>query len=308
MSHDLEAHPRTAAAQANGDSSAETHAQPDVLAAVPDVARRRSARRRRAAVGQRGTVLRVALIAAALVMLGVLAATPKWTTGLDTATTQWFIEHRSADATELASIITSLGSTASVAALALLLALVVGRQRRNIAAPALVLGIVTTAVVASTITKLIVARARPPLSARLVPETSYAFPSGHVTAVTALAGAVVLAYATRSGSPSRHYRVAAVVTLSVSVIAAVAATRLYLGVHWLSDVVAGAILGTAVTCAAAIWVYWSQTTRALFAGIGAAVDDAAAPVAGRHPHTIGRTQELAVAVDPTVAPDSPPQR
>jgi undecaprenyl-diphosphatase len=72
----------------------------------------------------------------------------------------------------------------------------------------------------------------------LVTETDFSFPSGHVTGTVALVGAtLVVVTFTRTRA-----RVAAL-ALAVFVVTLVAGTRLYLGVHWLTDVVAGAIFG-----------------------------------------------------------------
>jgi membrane protein DedA with SNARE-associated domain/membrane-associated phospholipid phosphatase len=69
----------------------------------------------------------------------------------------------------------------------------------------------------------------------------FAFPSGHSAANAALYGflAIVVAWEVR---PRRRVLVAALVTLFVL---AIAFSRVYLGAHWLSDVLAGLAFGTA---------------------------------------------------------------
>jgi decaprenylphosphoryl-5-phosphoribose phosphatase len=98
---------------------------------------------------------------------------------------------------------------------------------------------VAGAYVANTAVKLLVRRSRPQLPglpALTSTPTRLSFPSAH--AATSFAGA--LAYA-RLGVPA-----APLYALAVSL----AASRLYLGVHYPSDILAGAALGTAVTYAA----------------------------------------------------------
>ncbi len=62
----------------------------------------------------------------------------------------------------------------------------------------------------------------------------YPYPSGHMLRSVILLGAIFVLW------PNRLLRAAILVVLSL-----VAASRVYLGVHWASDVVGGALLGTA---------------------------------------------------------------
>lgn len=86
--------------------------------------------------------------------------------------------------------------------------------------------------------KALVARARP---GGLIPstiETSYSFPSGHATLALALYG--FMAYMLCRLYPKHAGKI---VTLATLVILAVGVSRLYLGVHFPSDVIAGYLLG-----------------------------------------------------------------
>lgn len=67
-------------------------------------------------------------------------------------------------------------------------------------------------------------------------------PSGHVTGTAALFGMTALIVTV---GRSRSVRAVAAAG-AVGVVGIVAATRLYLGVHWLTDVVAGALLASLV--------------------------------------------------------------
>ena len=88
--------------------------------------------------------------------------------------------------------------------------------------------------------KLAYVRPRPDLVPALVRVRSWSFPSGHATLATAFFGglAAVVFHITKD----RRRRAAAVVGASFAA-ASVALSRVYLGVHWLSDVAGGALVG-----------------------------------------------------------------
>jgi len=86
--------------------------------------------------------------------------------------------------------------------------------------------------------KVIVSRLRP--SSELIEVSGYSFPSGHVTMATALSAALYFILIQRV-----HGQTLKVLLLFVCLIwpLIIAASRVYLDVHWLSDVVAGLGLG-----------------------------------------------------------------
>ena len=93
---------------------------------------------------------------------------------------------------------------------------------------------------AVTALKLVIDRARPPESFRAVVETGPSFPSRHAVAAMALYG--FLAYLVfRFVSPEQYRRVW--IMLLAILILIVGFSRLYLGVHYFSDVVAGYLVG-----------------------------------------------------------------
>ena len=92
------------------------------------------------------------------------------------------------------------------------------------------------------ISKLIVARSRPPITLQLVSAHGAAFPSGHSAESIACYG--VIAWIIVQLASSRMIRVTACATAGVIALA-VGFSRLYLGVHWASDVVSGWFVGVA---------------------------------------------------------------
>jgi membrane-associated phospholipid phosphatase len=98
----------------------------------------------------------------------------------------------------------------------------------------------------STLTKLIVGAHRPAQAVQLVVETDPSFPSGHVTGTLALLGALAVVIGRHGGRAVS----AAVIALAAAVTMVIALTRLYLGVHWVTDIVGGLLIGTAAGVAA----------------------------------------------------------
>ncbi len=100
-----------------------------------------------------------------------------------------------------------------------------------------------TAWASSHLIKWTVDRDRPPLGLRLVDATGSAFPSGHSTQSAAMYGALAVLWAVHQRDPRRR-RVALVLAGLVAL--AVGVSRIYLGVHWTTDVLAGWALGATV--------------------------------------------------------------
>jgi membrane-associated phospholipid phosphatase len=183
--------------------------------------------------------LRVAGLLTVLTGLLLAIHRPGWITELDTATMSWMVAHRSARLDVAAVVITDLGSPVATAAASMICAGVLSWRARSVVPGSVVIGTVCAAALASTTLKAVVDRPRPPLQWRLVAETDPSFPSGHVTGTAALLGIIAVCLGLGRTRSVRTCLAGGVVTGGVLVIAA---TRLYLGVHWLTDVAAGAVL------------------------------------------------------------------
>jgi len=103
-----------------------------------------------------------------------------------------------------------------------------------------------------SIVKRVVSRSRPS-TAVISHLTERSFPSGHTTLSTALAFSAILLVWAGAFSARRRSTTAALVVYAV----AVGASRLVLGVHYLTDVVGGAAIGTGVVLALSVW--WTVT-------------------------------------------------
>jgi undecaprenyl-diphosphatase len=179
---------------------------------------------------------------AGFICLAVAAHLAGHGTSLDHAVVGWMVQQRRPWLTTIAVAITTVGSPMSVELLAAVAAAVLWWRFRSPVPSAIVVVTVAVAAASAALLKDVVGAHRPPRTLQLGLETSPSFPSGHATCTLALLGilAVVLG---RGRSPlSRRALTACVVVLT----AAVALSRLYLGVHWLLDVVGGALLGGAV--------------------------------------------------------------
>jgi undecaprenyl-diphosphatase len=93
----------------------------------------------------------------------------------------------------------------------------------------------------SVVSKHIIDRDRPPEVIRLQHTTTSSFPSGHATqaAATYLAFALVVVAVSRSSKLHILGWIAA-----ATIVVAVGISRIYLGVHWATYVIAGWLLGT----------------------------------------------------------------
>ena len=168
---------------------------------------------------------------------------------LDATVRDWFLERRSPALTAVLTGFTTIGSSTVLVSLAIGVAVYLAATRRRDEA-LLVAGTTAGALILWPLLKNLVERARPE-NAHLVPVSSWAYPSGHsLTSMAVIGVLTVLAY------PRARSRVArvAVVVVGVLLIAMVGVSRVYLGVHWPTDVLAGWLVG-ALWLAACLWVY-----------------------------------------------------
>lgn len=105
------------------------------------------------------------------------------------------------------------------------------------------------------IVKLLVARPRPDQAIQLVHEASFSFPSGHTMAAVVIYG--LLAYFISRTVMGR--RKVLVMAAWVVFAASVAASRIYLGVHFPSDTLASACLGGASLSLGLAWLSRHET-------------------------------------------------
>jgi membrane-associated phospholipid phosphatase len=184
----------------------------------------------------------IALVVASW-LFGIIAkdvATNDALTVVDVRLASWFHAHATPTLTKTMLFVTHLGDTAVVICLTLLFALFLlwRRQRYWLLTLALT---VPCGMLLNMLLKLAFARARPSFNDSLV-LTTFSFPSGHTMAATVFFGTVATFLVWSIRGLGR--RVLTVLVASL-LIALVAFSRIYLGVHYLSDVLAAIAAGLA---------------------------------------------------------------
>lgn len=139
-----------------------------------------------------------------------------------------------------------------IAALAIALLLLHGRRTQA----AIFLSAVVFAQVAAEIVKAIIDRPRPSLVTHHDLVYSSSFPSGH--AVMAPVVYLTLAAIVAAGDSRRAVKVILLLSAAAIVIA-IGVSRVYLGVHWPTDVLAGWTMGVAIALSATIAVHFTAT-------------------------------------------------
>jgi membrane-associated phospholipid phosphatase len=135
--------------------------------------------------------------------------------------------------------VTQLGSPKFLIPASLLVSALFALQHHRVSA-LLFIGSVLGGLGLESLMKIAFHRHRPDLWPALIVEKTYSFPSGHATMSTLFFGAcvAVVFHSTRRLRP----RAVAVAAAAVIVLA-VCFSRIYLGVHWLTDVCAGMLVG-----------------------------------------------------------------
>lgn len=172
--------------------------------------------------------------------LAYLVRTNATLASIDNSVAKWGYRHATAFSTHALTAITELGSITVVIGLCVLLVAVELVRLPNRWLVPFVVAVVGGEELIATLIKNLVDRARPalnPAAAALGPS----FPSGHTTTAAAFWAAAALLLGRRRPRAARALLAGAAVGIAV----AVAASRVLLDFHWLSDVIGGLALGWA---------------------------------------------------------------
>ena len=162
---------------------------------------------------------------------------------LDERVSEWAQAHRSPALVALLLAVTHLNSTAGIGLWSAALGLVLARLREWYWMLTLACA-VGGAMLLNLVLKGAYERLRPSVEAPLVTLDSYSFPSGHTAAAVAFYGVLAAFLVSRFYDARRR---AACVAGAVAAVALVAFSRVYLGAHYLSDVLAA-------LCSSTVWL------------------------------------------------------
>jgi undecaprenyl-diphosphatase len=192
-----------------------------------------------------GLILTVAalIVAGGAAVVGVLLVMVRRDVGFarwDLGAARWGARHATELATTILRDVSMLGGTLGLITVAVVVAVVEHRRIPNRSALVFIVAVFVGQNLLANGTKLLVERARPDIR-QLTGFAGSSFPSGHATAAAACYAAVALLLSRRRSGMVR----ALLAGIAVAIATGVATSRVLLGVHWLTDVLAGLALGWA---------------------------------------------------------------
>ena len=168
---------------------------------------------------------------------------------LDPAVHTWVLAHRTPWLDVLMRTVTWLGSSAVLAPLLAVAALTLRGVRHSWRTARALAGVYAITVLVHAVVAELVNRQRPPSADWLAAAGGWSYPSGHTMQATAGWGVLAVLLATGSSTRVKVRLLGA----ATAVFVVVAASRVYLGMHWLSDV-----LG-AITLTVSLLSIWAIT-------------------------------------------------
>jgi undecaprenyl-diphosphatase len=158
----------------------------------------------------------------------------------DQSVSQWGPDHASTTAAAFLRDVTNLGATGYLLVLMTIVGVIDWFRRRRVSSLVFLLTVGVGVTLINNGLKLLIDRERPPGAALLHPAGS-SFPSGHSAAAAACWLAIALVVGRWVRPRFRPY----ISAVAVGIACMVATSRALLGVHWLTDVIAGVFVGWA---------------------------------------------------------------
>ena len=161
--------------------------------------------------------------------------------GLDRSVLEAMVKLRTPTRADWATRFTDIGGVVGMPVLAAVVVLTLALWWRRRTPVVLMLAAAAGSLLMTVTGKELTARARPPLELAVPPfESSPSFPSGHTLNATVVIGLVAYLLLIRLRG---HHGRRVVVALAAAFVLAMGLSRVYLGHHWLSDVVAAWLIG-----------------------------------------------------------------
>ncbi|MDX5317827.1 MAG: phosphatase PAP2 family protein, partial [Actinomycetes bacterium] len=165
---------------------------------------------------------------------------------LDQPLVEWLAAQRTPGLTSAFTVVTDAFGPVILPVVVAVIALAWWRVDRSWWHPGLIVGAMVASTLLTVVLKWAIGRARPAAELMSIPgyETSGSFPSGHTIGAATLV--LVVGYLLWHEDAHETWALAAWILASALIILTVAASRLYLGYHFLTDVVAGMCVAIAV--------------------------------------------------------------
>ena len=161
-------------------------------------------------------------------------------TAVDLQLLSWIRSHATATGDQIAMGISTAGGPTAMAIMAIVVAIVLASRRWWITLAAWIAALAGGGAL-DWLLKVIIRRPRPAGAEQFLSAYSFSFPSGH--SMGSLVGLGMLAYVLIAfWLPARRHRTL-VATFAFGGVLLIGASRMYLGVHYLSDVIAGFAAG-----------------------------------------------------------------
>jgi len=173
----------------------------------------------------------------------------------DRPTLVWLVAHREPMTTTVMTAVTTVGGEVVLSVVAVLTVLLLAVRSRRLEAFLLAVALGSAETI-SVVLKHVVGRARPPADLVLGPvERTLSFPSGHTIGMATFTLALAyLWWRSRPGRARAWLGIGAAIVLTT----VMATSRIYLGDHWLTDVLASIVLSFGVMSGVVLLDTWLQ--------------------------------------------------
>jgi membrane-associated phospholipid phosphatase len=210
---------------------------------------------------QTGALIAAGVSAACWIVFIALATVVSISNSLsvDESVVTWVGQHRSSAVTSALQLVTWLGSATVLYPATIVLALWWWRRERDWRSGAMLAGALAGSTALYNIFKPIIERPRPPAHEAVGTYTHWSFPSGHATQCMGFFAMLLVLVCFAGRTRLRLWATAATL-----IVLTVGASRIYLGAHWLTDVLGGYALGGAwvsFLTAVGLTTAWIRTPR-----------------------------------------------